>query len=276
MHASEAARPTADERPLYAQRGARDARPGVEAAEPHRCSEEPIASGMSLRGSRGGLQVVPGGNGAARGGSRLLERNPQETPTALTSVREHSVPRAHLLLAAAFLLEVIADDAPSDPDACALALQRGLGLTEPDRELFPALARVTLGLLERYAGHSPAWAALAFEAANPFGEASGPPPSGEPAWPGGPLTESEIRVLRYLPTYMSVPEIAAELYLSANTVKTHLQHLYRKLGAHSRREAVQRAQALGLLAGGESLHQRSDPEYMNRGRKDHVIRPRRT
>ena len=42
--------------------------------------------------------------------------------------------------------------------------------------------------------------------------------------------------------------VAAELYLSANTVKTHLRHLYRKLGAHSRHEAVQRARAIGLLA----------------------------
>ena len=54
-------------------------------------------------------------------------------------------------------------------------------------------------------------------------------------------------MLRYLPSHMGTPEIAAELYLSANTVKTHLRHLYRKLGAHNRREAVQRARAIGLL-----------------------------
>jgi ATP/maltotriose-dependent transcriptional regulator MalT len=75
---------------------------------------------------------------------------------------------------------------------------------------------------------------------------SAPPPGG-PLWPGEPLTQSETRVLRYLPTHLGAPEIAAELFLSANTVKTHLRHLYRKLGVHSRREAVQRARAIGLL-----------------------------
>jgi LuxR family maltose regulon positive regulatory protein len=71
----------------------------------------------------------------------------------------------------------------------------------------------------------------------------------EPARPGERLTESETRVLRYLPTHMGVPEIAAELYLSANTVRTHLRHLYRNLDAHSRHETVLRAQSIGLLDG---------------------------
>ena len=62
------------------------------------------------------------------------------------------------------------------------------------------------------------------------------------------LTGSENRVLRFLPTHLTAPEIAAELWLSANTVNTHTRHLYAKLGVHSRHEAVDRARALGLLA----------------------------
>ena len=63
-----------------------------------------------------------------------------------------------------------------------------------------------------------------------------------------PLTESEIRVLRYLPTNLSAREIADELFLSWYTVKTHMRHLYAKLGTHTRHETVDRARALGLLA----------------------------
>ena len=63
-----------------------------------------------------------------------------------------------------------------------------------------------------------------------------------------PLSESELRVLRYLPTNLTGPEIAGELYVSYNTVSTHLRHLYAKLGTHTRAEAVARARALGLLA----------------------------
>jgi LuxR family transcriptional regulator, maltose regulon positive regulatory protein len=62
------------------------------------------------------------------------------------------------------------------------------------------------------------------------------------------LTHGEIRVLHYLPTNLSAREIAGELYLSVHTIKTHQRHLYQKLGARGRSQAVERARALGLLA----------------------------
>ena len=63
-----------------------------------------------------------------------------------------------------------------------------------------------------------------------------------------PLSDSETRVLRYLPTNLSAREIADELVVSWYTVKTHMRHLYAKLGTHTRHETVERARALGLLA----------------------------
>ena len=61
------------------------------------------------------------------------------------------------------------------------------------------------------------------------------------------LTEREQVVLRYLASTLSNAEIAAELYLSVNTVKTHQRMIYRKLGADGRRDAVRRAKQLRLL-----------------------------
>ncbi len=63
-----------------------------------------------------------------------------------------------------------------------------------------------------------------------------------------PLSQSEIRVLRYMPTNLSTPEIARELSLSVHTVRTRIRHLFAKLGAHGRTETVVRARPLGLLA----------------------------
>ena len=74
------------------------------------------------------------------------------------------------------------------------------------------------------------------------------PDAAGPAWGGLALTRGETRVLRYLPTNLSAREIADELYVSVNTVKTHQRHLYQKLGASGRSQAVERARALGLLA----------------------------
>ncbi|HSK96933.1 MAG TPA: LuxR C-terminal-related transcriptional regulator, partial [Euzebyales bacterium] len=63
----------------------------------------------------------------------------------------------------------------------------------------------------------------------------------------GPLSERELAVLRYLATTLSASEIGDELYISLNTVKTHIKSIYRKLDRHRRRDAVLRARELRLL-----------------------------
>ena len=61
------------------------------------------------------------------------------------------------------------------------------------------------------------------------------------------LTDRETLVLRYLPTLLKASEISADLYLSVNTVKTHVRAIYRKLDVTNRRDAVDRARALNLI-----------------------------
>ncbi len=79
------------------------------------------------------------------------------------------------------------------------------------------------------------------------GLAGSGPMAGEPAPLAEPLTERELSMLRALPTMRSNTEIAADSYVSVNTVKAHLKSLFRKLEVTSRREAVERARELGLL-----------------------------
>jgi LuxR family maltose regulon positive regulatory protein len=62
-----------------------------------------------------------------------------------------------------------------------------------------------------------------------------------------PLSDREREVLRFLDTHLSAPQIAEELVVSRHTIRTHIKHIYDKLGAHSRAEAVERARELGLL-----------------------------
>ncbi len=64
-----------------------------------------------------------------------------------------------------------------------------------------------------------------------------------------------MRVLRYLPTQLTAPEIARQLFVSVHTVTTHTRHIYAKLGVHRRHEAVDRARARGLLAPIPGSHQ---------------------
>ena len=180
---------------------------------------------------------------------RLARDGPHAATVALEPVLDGSAGVGwRSWLVEAFVLEAIARDALGDPAAAGRALERALDLAEPDRALLWFLLHPAPGLLERHARQRTAHAALIAEILDLLaGNAPAPPPGGlQP--PLEPLRKSEIRVLRYLPTHLSAPEIAAELSVSTSTVKTHMRNVYVKLGAHSRAEAVESARALGLLA----------------------------
>ena len=72
---------------------------------------------------------------------------------------------------------------------------------------------------------------------------------GDVATGASSLTAAELRLLPMLSTHLSFPEIAAEMFLSRNTIKSEANAIYRKLGASSRSQAVARSRELGLLAG---------------------------
>ena len=67
-----------------------------------------------------------------------------------------------------------------------------------------------------------------------------------------PLSAAELRLLHFLPTHLSFREIAADLFVSPNTVKTQARSIYRKLGVSSRAEAVACARMAGLLKEGDA------------------------
>jgi LuxR family maltose regulon positive regulatory protein len=179
---------------------------------------------------------------------RLAQDDPRAATEAVAPVLDGSAPLVwSAWLVEAFLLEAIARDALGDTGAADRALERALDLAEPDGVLLWFLLHPAPGLLQRHARHRTAHPALVADILSLLAGQAPAPPAG-PSPPLEPLSDSEIRVLRYLPTNLSAPQIASELYVSHNTVRTHMRHLYAKLGTHRRFEAVERGRALGLLA----------------------------
>ncbi len=194
---------------------------------------------------------------------RLAQHDPLGATAALAPVLDGSVRVHPLWVVAAALLEAIARDELGDPAAAERALERALDIAEPDRMLFPFLIHPVPALLERHARDCARHAALVAEILSlPGGVRGGGQPPRDRGGLGGssprlaersprlaePLSQGETRVLRYLPTNLSAPEIARELSVSVHTVRTHIRHVCGKLSAHGRTEAVARARALGLLA----------------------------
>jgi LuxR family transcriptional regulator, maltose regulon positive regulatory protein len=150
-------------------------------------------------------------------------------------------------MAAALLVEVRAREALGDQAAAGRALERALDITESNGMLLPFLLDPAPGLLERHRRRHTAHPALISRILDLLRSPARavPMPSLDLA---DQLTDSETRVLRYLPSHLTAQDIANELSLSVNTVGTHTRNLYAKLGVHSRQEAVDRARTLGLLA----------------------------
>ena len=186
---------------------------------------------------------------------RLAQDDPHAAVAALAPVLDGGPSALPWIgLAHAFLLEAIARDVLGDRAAAGRALERALDLAEPDGALSLFLLHPAPGLLEHHARHGTAHAALIAEIQTLLaGNRSAPLPGSHAVWVRScgldeQLTDSETRVLRYLPTHLTTHEIAGELCVSVNTVSTHRRRLYAKLGVHSRREAVDRGRVLGLLA----------------------------
>jgi LuxR family transcriptional regulator, maltose regulon positive regulatory protein len=162
--------------------------------------------------------------------------------SALTRSRSGPVEDAHRdLRTASRLIDTLADLIPWYNAETRITLARAsLGLSDVAgaRSLLADARRLVRKIPE-----SPTLAAWVAEACAQLEAATGS------AGAGLTLTAAELRVLRLLPTHLSFPAIAMQLFVSPNTVKTHVRALYRKLDASSRSEAVSQAAAAGLLDG---------------------------
>ncbi|MBO0809340.1 MAG: helix-turn-helix transcriptional regulator, partial [Actinobacteria bacterium] len=151
--------------------------------------------------------------------------------------------RISALLAAAVATRRLGDSA----EAAAL-LERALALGEPERAYRafldggPAVRATMTVLIQPTSRH--AW--FAGRILERF-DAQGPRPAGPVNGESVRLTASELAVLCFLPSHMTNEEISQALFLSVNTVKTHLRSAYRKLGVSRRREAIARGRRLGVL-----------------------------
>jgi LuxR family maltose regulon positive regulatory protein len=180
-----------------------------------------------------------------------LERDdPEQAVGALAPVIERSAPALYERWARveALLLDATARDRLGDRRAAEESLEAALELAEPEGLVLPFLLWPSRELLERHPKHRTAHATLISTILDTLAGRAAPQRGPAPLREG--LSDAELRVVRYLPSNLTAAEIASELVVSTNTVRTHMRHIYAKLDAHSRSEAVARARELGLVAPG--------------------------
>jgi LuxR family maltose regulon positive regulatory protein len=181
----------------------------------------------------------------------LAEGDPAGALGAVRDVLDGTAPvTGYVTVVEAQLLAGLAHRELGDLRAANQAAERALALAESDRLVLPFAMTGSRELLEALPRHETAHAALLTDildvlhgSAPAAKEQSSLPPAEE-------LGPGELRVLQYLPTNLSRPEIAGELSLSLNTVNTHLRRIFAKLQVRDRSSAVQRARELRLLSAG--------------------------
>ena len=148
----------------------------------------------------------------------------------------------------AHLLAGLAHRELGDQRAANQAAERALALAESDRLILPFAMTGSAELLEALPRHETAHAALLADILDVLHGGSPAAKDRSSSPPAEDLSPGELRVLRYLPTNLSRPEIAGELSVSPNTVSAHIRSIYAKLQVRDRSSAVQRARELRLLA----------------------------
>ena len=146
-------------------------------------------------------------------------------------------------------LGAVAEHRRGDDDTALELMEEALALAEPQRDLAPFLSvgPALRELLVRRIRAGTAHRSLAGELGELLDPLLARPADRRGALAPEPLSEREEVVLRYLPATLSKAEIASEMSVSVNTVKTHMKNIYRKLDVTDRAQAVRRARTLHLV-----------------------------
>jgi LuxR family maltose regulon positive regulatory protein len=182
---------------------------------------------------------------------RLAEGDPAGALGAVQDVLDGTAPVVgYVTVVVTHLLAGLAHRQLGDQRAANQATERALALAEADRLVLPFAITGSRELLEALPRHETAHAALLTDILDVLRGSSLTPKDQVSSAQTEELSPSELRVLRYLPTNLSRPEIASELSVSVNTVNTHVRSIYAKLQARDRSSAVRRARELRLLSAG--------------------------
>ena len=178
----------------------------------------------------------------------LAEGDPAAALAAVADVLDGTVPvLGSVTVLEAHLLAGLAHRELGDQRAADQAAEQALALAEADRLVLPFAMTGSAGLLEALPRHQTAHGALLADILDVLRGSSPAARKQSSSPPTAQLSPGELRVLRYLPTNLSRPEIAGELSVSPNTVSAHIRSIYAKLQVRDRSSAVRRARELRLL-----------------------------